>query len=853
MQSATLYFGDLVKGYRLAAGLTQEELAERAGLSARGLMYIERGARCPYRETQRRLGQALGLSLAEQEALAAAVHAHSAPLLSGPSAVAEFRLPIPATSLIGREAAIAAVTALLRREETRLLTLTGPGGVGKTRLALAVATQIHARFVDGAVFVSLAPLRDAGLVLSTIAQAVGVVESGTLPLAIALRTFLRGKQLLLLLDNVEHVLGAAPELAALRDACPGLRMLATSRTALRLTGERLFPVEPLARPVTRPLPTLERLDEVAAVRLFVVRAEAVRPDFGLTAANAQAVAEICARLDGLPLAIELAAARVSALSPSALLARLEQPLRILTGGTRDAPARHRTLRDAIAWSYGLLTPAERAVFRRLSVFAGGATLETAEAICRREPDPADPLAGGDLEEILITLVDLHLLRVDVATDAAEPRFSMLETIREYAREQLEAAGEADLTRVRHAASYLTWAERDAMVHTWADEQAIWLDRLEAELGNLRLALAWCAERGRAADEQACEQGLVFVGKFFHFWHLRGHHGEGRFWLARLLAVPCASAPTRGRGLALNAAATLAGLAGDRTRMYVLAEEAVAILRARGEPYDFVFAFSGQAACRTYWPRPGTTDAADARVCQEESLMLLQAMDTRDATWRVLTMTVHAFLAQALLAGGDVAGAHAHCEQALAVEQAGELQWAMSQALMWRGIVAQAEQDLEEARGYFEQALPHAEAIRDQYGLGMTLTLLGDVAYQSGDRTAARDWYRQGIQQYQPLGYVETGMQTVAGLAAVLLADGEPLSALRLVSAAIALTEAAGAVLRSDVKSRLDRVRAAAEQTLSVDERKAAWVEGRAMSLEQVDAEAENGGGRLGRDEAVTFP
>ncbi len=352
-----------------------------------------------------------------------------------------------------------------------------------------------------------------------------------------------------MLDNCEHLLDAAPEVATLRAACPGLRVLATSRVALRVRGEQVYPVPPLAIPAPSRLPPLAalELEQIAAVVLFVQRARAADPAFALGPTNAATVAAICARLDGLPLAIELAAARVAALPPAALAARLDRPLGLLVGGPRDAPARQWTLRDTIAWSYDLLPTAERALFRRLAPFAGGCTVESAAAVGM----PHDPMVGADVDDVaegLAALVDAHLLRVAVG-DTGEPRYRLLATVREYALEQIEASGESALIRERHAAYYLTLAEAAvARFHDAGLPRA--LDALDGELDNLRAALAWCVERGQAGDGLATERGLALTADLYPFWLIRPHLREGAAWLDRLLPTLGAAAPTPGRALAL---------------------------------------------------------------------------------------------------------------------------------------------------------------------------------------------------------------------------------------------------------------------------------------------------------------
>ncbi len=519
LDAAPTAFQQLLRRHRLAAGLTQEALAERAGLSVHGIQKLEQGVTHPYRDTIQRLVSALRLSDEDARAFRAVAPTARRRQPSPPTSPAGppwHNLPGPLTSFVGRERELAAVAALVGA--ARLVTLTGPGGVGKTRLALRAAEELAADFPDGVVFVSLAELDQPAQVLPAMARAFGVRE-GRRPLGSVLGELLRSRHILLVLDNCEQVVGSAPALGALLAGCPRLTLLATSRAPLQLSAEQVFPVPPLALPSVAAAP--EELAQVEAVALFLERARAVAPEFSLTVGNAAAVAGICRALDGLPLALELAAARVRLLPPGALLERMTNRLALLTAGAVDLPARQRTLRATLAWSYDLLGQDERALFRRLGVFVGGCALDLAEAVARG--------AGSceiDLLEGLDALVRHSLLRQEEAD--GEPRCWMLETVREFALERLGAAGEEAATRQAHADSLLRLVEVDPPLRRRERLLVIPLplSRWERERENLRQALEWYAQQGDAESE------LRLVTRSFQLWWNVGPLAEGLGWLRR---------------------------------------------------------------------------------------------------------------------------------------------------------------------------------------------------------------------------------------------------------------------------------------------------------------------------------
>jgi len=684
-------------------------------------------------------------------------------------------LPLQPTPMVGREEEVAEVVGLLRRSDVRLVTLTGSGGTGKTRLSLQAAAEVVEEFPDGVWFVPLATITDPVLVPSALADALGLHEEGGRSHLQAVHDHLRGRSCLLLLDNLEQVLTAAPVINDLLTASPESKILTTSRAPLRLRAEREFFVPPLRLPKRKPPPTANQLNQYAAVRLFIERAQAVRRDFAVDATNAPAIAEICHRLDGLPLAIELAAARVKMLPPQAMLSRLEQRLPVLTGGARDLPLRQQTLRAAIAWSYNLLDPDEQRLYRRLSVFAGGWTLEAAEAV-------AGSVASGELDldvfDGLSRLVDHSLLRQEEGP-GGEPRFAMLETIREFGLDLLTAAGEADEARERHAGWFLELAEATDPVLTEASLTAETIDRLEAEQDNFRAALAWAEHRRNA------EVLLRLAAALSGWWLTQGRLNEAAEWLSRAIDGNGGASP-KVLARALYADGSIAMLQGDYRRSGQRAQAALTLSRELGET---------------------------ARVAEA----LQQLAGVADVT-------------------GDPDLAERYFDEALTAARCSGDRRVLSMALNNIGFTASQHGDLPRARLLLEEAHLLARELGNVAGTAATLHSLGEVTRLEGNDLSAAVLYRESLSTAAPSRDRSLIAEALWGLAAVHAATDRPGQAVRLAAAEEAIRETAGIALEPLVQAEQERLLADLRSTLGDAAFDAAWVAGQALSLDEAITE-----------------
>src|SRR6266568_1233775 len=721
-------------------------------------------------------------------------------------------LPAQRTGFVGREKEISAAKELLLREDVRLVTVTGPGGIGKSRLAVQVASSLVERFQGGIYFVPLASLSDPGLIISVIVQILKIRESGgQLPLETLKQTFQESLRspVLLLLDNFEHLIQAAPTVAELLAIGPNLKILVTSRAALHVYGEHEFPVPPLVIPDSAAMVPVEVLSNYPALALFVQRAAAVKPDFELSRENASSVMEICARLDGLPLAIELAAARVKVLSLSDMRTRLKSRLQLLTGGARDLPHRQQTLRAAIDWSYDLLSTAEQKLFRRLSVFAGGCTLEGAEAVCDAKVD-----LGLNLLDGMASMVDESLVQ-QVEQASGESRFMMLETIREYALEKLEASGEAVLTKRAHAAYYLVLAEEDAPEQAGTGG-AEWLERLTLENDNFRAALE------RLTDAGDAEWGMRLGAALFRFWEAAECPAEGRDWLGKLLTLPGAAAPTKARARALFAAGVLASEQGDYASGWALHRESLEISRLLCDEQGSAVYLNGMAVTAR-----NRGDVPGARSLFEESLVLWRELGDQKAVARSLSNLANV----AKLQGDYGAAGSLHAECLVIFHEIGDRAGA-AWSLNYQGDIARDQNDRISARTLYEQALSVFRELGDRWGIAGTLADLGSLALQQRDYPTAHAMYRESINNFHRLGHKGGIARLLESFATLAAAQLEAERSLRLAGAAAALRQNIGVRLAPAEQSKLEAALDPARRALTNEAGATAWLEGWAIPVEK---------------------
>jgi predicted ATPase/DNA-binding XRE family transcriptional regulator len=722
--SGTPTFAELLRQHRIAAALSQQALAERAGLSERAISDLERAVKThPYLTTVRMLADALNLTPPERAALIAAAKPDRSSARHDQLLLEPVALPIPPTALFGRDAEIGQIAELLTGPGTRILTLFGPGGVGKTRLALGVAERVQPHFPAGVVFVSLAPIEDPAMVAPALAKCLGLRNEQPELLHDRLAAFLRDKRLLLVVDNAEHLLPAMPQLAELVVQSEGARMLVTSRAVRHLSGELQHPVDPL--PVPRPgsAVTLEQAGRSPAVQLFVARAASVRPDFALTEANAGDVAAVCARLDGLPLAIELAAARVRMLSPAGLLSRLDHVPSLLSTDSRDVTPRHRTFWDTVAWSHALLSEDEQKMFRRLAVFRDGWQLDAVEAVTDLGdlPNPIETLTG---------LVDKSLVQVS-AGDGDEPRFRMLVPVREFATDQLKQCGEESEIRDRHAWFYTELAE-SVETSFWGPRELDWLDCADAELENFRAALTW-----GVIEDGSAESSMRLASALWWMWQTRFGMAEGRSWLERAM-LKGQDAPLTVRLRTLAISGTIACFQGDFQASETWLKDALALSAGTDQAYHEAWA--------RMWL--GGTYLFQGKL--EDSYSLLrEALDLFEAT-------------------GDVA-------------------WT-AYSWFYMGVFHALTHDALQSSAYFQKALELFRKIEFASGIAATLGNMGAFELKLGDRRRAEAMLREALSMRFPLRDRWGIAQETRELAQVAALDRDAERGVRLLAASTALLD-----------------------------------------------------------------
>lgn len=786
-------------------------------------------------------------------------------LTGGKSREALFtNVPVPLTSFVGRQLVMAEVKRLL--ETTRLLTLTGAGGCGKTRLAIQIATDLaHAnRFKNGVWWVDLAALSDPALVPQTVAGVFDLRESPQAPLIAILISYFRAKELLLVLDNCEHLVEACARLTeTLLSACPQLRILMTSREALGLSGETTFYVPSLSVPDPSHLPPTENLQDYEAVRLFVERGVAAWPGFALSPGNALPVVQVCHRLDGIPLAIELAAARVRAMSVEQIATRLDDRFRLLTGGSRTALPRHQTLRALIDWSYGLLSEPERVLLSRLSVFAGGWTLEAAEAVCADDgssPDSApirnaqSEIRNAEVLDLLIHLVDKSLVVMD--EHRGDTRYRLLETIRQYARDRLLESDEGERVHARHLDFFLKFAE-EAEPKLLGTEQLTWLNRLAADHDNLRAALAW-------SQGDAVVAGLRLAGALWFFWYARGYWSEWRERLTGLLARPEAMRDKAAYAKALGLAGWLVSVQGDPATGLPMLRESVALLRELGQEGRRLLAFMLAAGLGSL---SALLELAEARSVSEESLAISREIGDQWIMGQALFQ-----LGRLSSSEGNYTAERALYEEGLRVLQGTGDNWLSALLRGNLGGTLYEQGDHVAAKLYLEESVAGLRALGDKHNTATYLEALGDIAMRQGDYKRAQECFEESLAVFRELGAKRLIASALSGLGLVAQRQGNHTRALtlykeslnlfreagskriiaytlglfaslatvheqaeraaRLFGAAEALRESSGDILGPVERADLERDLAAVHAQLDEATFNAAWAEGRAMTLEQ---------------------